>query len=72
MLGEENYICLLVSPKAMGYGNVGIYAIYLPSQRKKLNPKIIKYKMTQQVIRRVRYNVVPSFMDLYLLLGKSK
>ena len=28
--------------------------------------------MTQQVSRRARYNVVPSFTDFYLLLGKVK
>lgn len=39
---------------------------------KKLNPKIIKCKMTQQVSRRARYKAVPSFTDLYLFLGESK
>lgn len=72
VLGRGEPYGILVSPKAMEWGNVSTHAVYLPSQRKKLNPKKIKCKMTQQVSRRGRYYVVPAFKKLYLLLGKSK
>lgn len=55
-----------------GMGKRGHTCHVLPSQRKKLNPKKIKCKVTQQVSGRARHNTVPSFKDRCLLFGKLK